>query len=395
MKKLLLVSVGSLVAVSVGMMGCSSDSSDGSGGTGGQGGTQIGGAGGQGAQGGSGNTGNTSSGGTGNGGAGGTAGTGAGGSGGSVVQTELGATCQSDTDCGGGEFTCLTADNADGGIARGMCTKNCTSDAECGASGHCSSNDGTTQGLCYEACTYGEPAGATELDPNKCHGRNDLGCFPDTDANGDLDFTRSNCVPLCRNDEDCGPSYCNPASGICEATEPTGLDFNSPCSCTTDCSTDDPCKSFCLGGTNGGMGTCTELCVNGDITSPGACGSSNTGAQDGTCLLGLNFTQDGAPEATVGDALGACAQLCDCEGECRSGNCWSLDELFQQAGACQQLYGRDGVCFDFDPMGSSILSACSGTGGTGGTGGGAGTGGTGGTTGGTGGTTGGTGGTAN
>src|SRR5690606_15957196 len=170
-------------------------------GTAGQGGSGNGGSG----NGGSGNRG------SGNGGSGGTAATGgSGGSGGTFTQTALGATCASDADCGS-DFTCLPVED---GIANGMCTKNCMADSECGDSGHCSS-DGTQEGICYEACTFGDDPDGQELNPNKCHGRPDLGCFPDSDANGDLDFTRSNCLPFCRNDEECGAGYCNPSNGLC------------------------------------------------------------------------------------------------------------------------------------------------------------------------------------
>ena len=317
-----------------------------------------------------------------------------GGTGGGTVATKLAKACVNDGECGAG-LTCITPDSAawDGeGPAHGYCTATCTAAADCAAfdpTAECVSFDGT-QGYCLSGCTVGAPFG-----PGKCQGRADVGCnqflrgtavapcgannaCPAGQAcatDGQCHETFSACAALCAIDADCPTGHtCNPGSGLCTTTAPTGKDLGQSCK-STPSGTPGECKGFCVGVTGTTERFCSQLCVVG---VPNSCGWAGPGNK-GDALCGLVFDQ----AATAGD-VGACSYLCDCNADCPTGYICEPDADVQtnvlRAGSCSPATGAD--------AGAGIVSCTdAGTGGTGGTD--AGTGGTDAGTGGTG--TGGTG----
>lgn len=401
MKMLPWMGLGALaLATAATTVACGSDDKSSS--TGGTGGTVVSTGGTSGSGGTGGGTGGTSTGGTSSGGTGG------------GTATALGKGCTADAECGTGLICVLPAGTQlDGeGPAKGLCTADCTADASVCAGIDPNSlclNYGTAA-YCVEGCDFG-PATAT-FSPTKCHGRHEMACSAligstdgagactvDTDCpagpNGEEpycnDGTCANiipaCIPMCNKDSDCGTGlHCNPKTGLCNPTAPSGLDTGSVCVQPADGGT-DPCKGICYQFGDGADADymCSNPCTAYETRS---CGWEGTGDADAWCLYGSSYTQG------AGDQ-GVCAQLCDCDDDCRNPNL-ICDPLPSQLSAL----GRAGACVGKTDADGGALPGipCSGTGGTGGTSGtggtaGSGSGGTAGT--GTGGTAGsGTGGTA-
>lgn len=375
----------------------SSDSGGGSGGgttggAGGGGGSIVGGAGG------------TSGGGTG-GAVGGTGGTG--GTGGST-QSKVGAKCTKDAECGTG-LTCVLASSTsfDGeGPAKGYCSADCSTDPSvCGQFGSnvACLNFENQKAWCVEGCTFG-PADGQNFDPKKCHGRSDVACSPLLSNELKGDCTAPNfdcpkgeacgndnkchtlipaCMPRCATDAECGTGlHCNPGTGLCSATAPTGKDLGEACTSDPDAGTDD-CKGTCL---NFGdpLKACGAACTLGSNPS---CGWNGQGAAPSACIYLSSIVSDNG--GGIGD-LGFCIQFCDCNADCKNPGLICHDFGNDTSGTnIKNFTKRKGACFGpKTPDGGTdpgITSCTAGDGGgTGGTGGG-GTGGTGGSTGGTGG----------
>lgn len=262
----------------------------------------------------------------------------------------IGAPCAQDVDCEG-TADMLECERAADGIPGGRCTKSCVDDNDC-------SDHVCFEGRCLESCIVGSPGLVGDsgvvvggnLDPTKCHGRVEFGC--------DSPFPGHNsaCLPLCRNDDECGPGYCNPRTGMCQGTQVAGLPYGSGCTCSDALCSADPCRGFCLGGESGGSGTCTQLCATGTALYAGGCGSAESMPQAGACLGVLPLR---ASEAGIGDALGTCQQLCDCDGQCRSSDqsCLNLDDLIGEPGAAVQIWGHQGFCTR-QPVSASVLPSC-------------------------------------
>ena len=212
----------------------------------------------------------------------------------------LGAACKSDAECGSG-LTCFksTDDVAPGGGApNGLCTKDCTgSAATCSEyGGVCVQLDAlSTKAYCLEDCDIG---------PNiaKCHDRRDMACSP-----LDKGFA---CVPICRDDSDCGTRKCDLAKGLC-ATQPTpGLPIGAPCSKDADCA-GDLCVPLDEPDAATETKVCSARCRVGVVAE--GCGYRGGAVDAGPVMGGCYLLWDRGYDE--GD-LGLCMQLCDGPGDC-------------------------------------------------------------------------------
>jgi hypothetical protein len=259
---------------------------------------------------------------------------------GTVTTTPIGQTCLKDSDCGTQGLTCLLPTGTEflgGGVANGVCTLDCSADINAvspSAVSACAKVDPSatclqvspTQGFCWELCT----TGAVPSSEIKCHNRRDMGCYdPDMVGTG-------YCKPTCRGDFDCAGRKCDLSEGICVDSIPAGRNLPLGSMCDPQLN-DDPCQGRCIGisandsGPLASQGFCSGLCKIGEI----ACGvdptSKNPIAAD--CLFAPDMNAD------LGD-LGFCAQLCDCNADCKNPDfiCSSLpSQLVSQI-------GRKGAC---------------------------------------------------
>ncbi|MBL8742957.1 MAG: hypothetical protein JNK04_17735, partial [Myxococcales bacterium] len=165
----------------------------------------------------------------------------------------IGAACDDDNDCGG-MLICLTEDVdyavfGNGGPGNGYCSALCESDADCPNDGACfGEGDGKR---CIETCILGEPVQEfldSPLDPEKCHGREDVRCA--TVNNQDI------CIPTCLSDADCGQRFCDPRLAICVDEPNTGIANGEPCP------DGDECEGICVSFTDGET-RCSNYCVLG------------------------------------------------------------------------------------------------------------------------------------
>jgi len=244
-------------------------------------------------------------------GAGGSTGTaGSTGSGGTTplsdAATSLGTACTADTDCGGGLTCSKVTDNPDpatpGGWPNGVCTRTCTdAGSECADLGGICLLFTATTGVCSERCMAGElAAGAI-----KCHNRRDEICIRSSENPALVA-----CFALCSSDSDCGTRKCDVAGGLCVDTAPMGQPIGASCMMDSECQ-----GGFCIPLTDSDAaaspGVCSAPCRLGNRD---ACGfvtgkSLDSGVVQGACLFGPDT-------AGIGD-LGACAQLCDTNADCK------------------------------------------------------------------------------
>jgi len=249
--------------------------------------------------------------------------------------TALGQACTRDSDCKTG-LICLTADNpalSGGGPPKGLCTTPCTTSAVCEA---LLPGAACEVGYCLEACSLGSP----DITTAKCHNRAELACRPF--ENG----AKTLCAPACVQDSQCGTNlFCDPGSGTCVASEPSGDPPGTPCDPRKDPSS---CRGFCLvtSSTDASAGVCAELCAG---TLP--CGYSH-GHAGGGC-----FGQF-ASEPTFGVRdLGYCEANCACSNDCSipgdSCRAWSEKEQ-----PLAEMFGARGLCYPTVEL-SSELTACS------------------------------------
>jgi MYXO-CTERM domain-containing protein len=236
-----------------------------------------------------------------------------------VQDGRLGAPCAADADCSAG-LICLLPQSTElgpGGPAGGLCTLQCAVDDDCrtvNETAVCESWDDTYAGYCFESCTINSWFGP-ELDPTKCHGRQDMVC--DSFECSPLCLGAAICFPHCARDDQCGVGlFCNPADGLCESSPSEGDPPGSPCDVSADA-----CSGWCYGG------VCLEPCV---IGAPLTCSSSTGGSSQGAACV---IPWDGSG---VGD-YGLCAELCDCSSECPDTTfCepWDFGGRFDAAGVC-------------------------------------------------------------
>ncbi|WP_437876333.1 hypothetical protein [Sorangium sp. So ce513] len=296
---------------------------------------------------------------------------------GPITAEYLGSACTEDADCGP-EGICVPESAEEGGPSGGYCTTACAKDSDCEGEG-----SACFEGMCYLGCILGEPEITSldaDLDPFKCHGRDELRCE-------EVDAGVTVCMPNCGSDSQCPGRSCDPRSSLCVDTPNPGLPLGAECDASAE---EDPCAGWCVR-FPGNVGACTQFCGFGGDLLESDCG----GLLNGICLY--QFTE----EVGAGD-FGACTKACrahdDCvlpEGRCvdfglptngfcifESFECESNDDCDEEGDECTET--PDGF---FCLSSEYPLSL-----GTGGEGGGGGTGGTGGEGGGTGGEGGGTGG---
>lgn len=262
----------------------------------------------------------------------------------------LGAKCLGSSWCG--QLDCIDVSSTalgGEGPAGGMCTLPCGGlpPSYCGMidPGAVCHSFGPGAEYCLKGCVPGPVGADGGFDPNKCHGRSDMGCAVLLSAGGPAPA----CLPTCAGAQDCDVSgstntACNPATGLCSKAAPQGapygtsctvappdagsLDGGAPTSCAGVCSpVPDPSK----GGLPG-----TFVCSGGCVVNPdSSCGWSGTGPAQAACMKGF------LPNAAdVGD-LGTCVQLCDCQVFCDDPNMVCVQNSdFDLA----QKWGMDGYC---------------------------------------------------
>lgn len=239
------------------------------------------------------------------------------------TNSELATACIDDNDCAAG-LNCIPSTSDDlfgGGPAGGVCTADCTTDADCDehdSSAVCIlvSQDA---GHCFPSCTVGAPA----LGEVKCQNRSTLTCSSSPSGFGSV------CLPACGSDLDCGDRLCDLANGVCVDELEGTKEIGEEC----DVNAAEPeCKGGCLELAEG-YSICSGLCNFGF----GGCGidpADSVGAGDPLCL-----PFDG--EGSTGD-LGFCLQRCDCDGDCN--NNISVCNAFEDQ-ATQDAISAAGLCF--------------------------------------------------
>lgn len=305
---------------------------------------------------------------------GGTGGTGLAGTGGTDVPgpKRLGRACMTDVECGLG-LTCIQADSSDfdgEGPAMGYCTSECSADptvcAQFDSAASCLTFD-NQKAFCFEGCSFG-PDYLTQFDTNKCHGRYESACRPLYDAQGN--FSVAVCFPQCNGDADCGgSSVCNPKTGLCGAGPFTGKGTGEPC-VQSDAGNDE-CKGLCVGLAHDMAGdskpfthVCTETCSMG---APASCGwgGIGTGPAEAACLFTSATISDNLGPG-FGD-LGYCAELCNCNADCKNSDLICRAWPVPRAPQLQQYYGKDGYCSEPQTEDGGTdpgITSCGGTGGT-------------------------------
>ena len=272
----------------------------------------------------------------GTGGMGGSAGTSA-----DVGTTKLGRGCIDDADCADTKapgLTCVTATDTvlgDGAPPKGLCTAECTSDAECDALGTGSLCypfvDGANSGYCVEGCKLGE-----ELAPSKCHNRPEFACTfagvidtgdPCTDTIADCQVGEicgsadtclivvPACLPSCRGDIDCAAGlHCDQSflNGMCVEAEQVGKGLGAPCTVPGPNDPDEPddCLGYCQADTVGSTtGHCSVTCSVGHECAF----NTETKKYDGACIFGSIINRS---DIGTGD-FGFCDPTCNCTDECQ------------------------------------------------------------------------------
>jgi hypothetical protein len=258
-----------------------------------------------------------------------------GGGGGAVAggANKFGLPCASAADCGAG-LTCLLSSGSEfdgGGVSNGLCTLDCSADltAAVSATSVCQDADpnaiclqvSDTKAYCVESCMVGASQVA------KCHGRHDMACAdPESVGVG-------YCKPTCRGDFDCQGRVCDLSDGVCQSAIDPARKLPDGSKCNPD-AMPDICHGACVGivedngATSGGF--CSGFCKLGEA----GCGTGPTASAkpDAYCLFGTD------PNADLDD-LGFCAELCDCNADCKNPDfvCTMVPGLSMQA-------GRAGAC---------------------------------------------------
>jgi len=219
----------------------------------------------------------------------------------------LGAPCIVDKDCGPLLFCLdvLSTKIFKEGPANGICVADCAKDASAckglDPTSACRTFDdnGTTNttsddiAYCMRGCTTGSAPSEA-----KCFGRPDVACITLGTAS-----TNGVCIPVCRNDADCGSRFCDLASGLCADGPRTGTAIGGACSASNQ----DECVGYCSVSLGNGYSECSGYCTNGSI----GCGQSGSPPYDAFCVT---------PETTGGGwnggDFGFCSKLCDCDKDC-------------------------------------------------------------------------------
>ena len=234
--------------------------------------------------------------------------------------------CGADADCGP-NLKCIAADanNAifGGGPANGYCTADCTTDADCpGNASFCIGAAAGKPGICLLTCDVGPQLSSLDeaLDPEKCHGRDDLRCGP-VNSSG----TVTACVPTCGRDDQCPTGkVCDQRASVCVTTATTGLGLGEKCdpkAATPQCA--GTCFNFSSGET-----MCSSPCVLGgeidinDLTLVTDCG----GLDKGICAY--------SPTGNGAGDFGICAEACKLHSDCQNPSFWCNDVGLPENGYC-------------------------------------------------------------
>jgi len=216
------------------------------------------------------------------------------------ANSDLGAACTSNDQCGMGNRCILATANdpiLGGGPAGGYCSRDCATNTDCGNNGVCIGAQQGTPGSCFLACENGPaPMFIDEpLDENKCHGREDVACTG-------LQAGLTACLPVCGSDTQCGGRMCDPRAGVCVDNANTGLGIGAACDPEA---TDDACAGTCIGFSDGGS-MCSQACVfGGSLEGTPDCG----GLDKGLCI----FLPEGSGAGDYGVCTAACTEHDDCQ----------------------------------------------------------------------------------
>jgi hypothetical protein len=293
--------------------------------------------------------------------------------GGSSAKTSnLGKGCVNDANCGTTSgLTCIN----DPVVPQGLCSSDCETDDDCNALSPGAICD---QGLCLEGCQVGPVTGLTD----KCHAREDFNCrdvnsmvvtttkpcTEDEDCDSgsicDQDVCLrvvTACQPACASDDDCASgSFCNIGNGTCQTEPLKGKKVGEAC----DAGNQQPrgCQGFCIGG-GGDVTMCSGLCTFGVRAG---CGWDGTGPADAGCLFVPPYINQ---DIGAGD-VGNCAQLCDCNSDCRNGDAQCISFTGLGLDDFIDVYQRQGFCAPAAADDPVIAQCSTGAGGEGGAGGG-------------------------
>lgn len=266
----------------------------------------------------------------------------------------LGAKCQNKTMCGQLECIDVSSTALGGeGPPGGMCTLPCGGFPP----NYCSLIDpgaichpfGPGAEYCLKGCAPGPVSLDGGFDPNKCHGRPDMGCTVLFSAGGPAPA----CLPTCAGTQHCdtGTSsnpQCNLATGLCTKVASQGAPYGTSCTfgppdaggldASADGSLPPSCAGMCTpvpDPSQGGLPG-TFVCSGGCVVNPDAsCGWSGTGPAQAACMKGF------VPNAADLGDLGTCVQLCDCQVFCDDPNMvCTPNPDFDLA----QKWGMDGYC---------------------------------------------------
>jgi hypothetical protein len=229
----------------------------------------------------------------------------------------IGIQCGGDGDCGA-NLKCLTAEGDNvflgGGPANGYCSKDCASDVDCpGTDSFCATPGAGKPGICLRTCTLGPELMFLNdpLDPEKCHGRDDLRCAALNTPGKD-----TVCLPSCGNVDQCPAGrVCDPRSSVCVTKANTGLPLGAKCDPQA---TTPECAGICVG-FGDGITACSSPCALGgeiDPTDPASspdCGGLN----NGLCVYS-------AAMSGAGD-LGFCGGACTEQDDCQNPAFWCKD----------------------------------------------------------------------
>ncbi len=244
--------------------------------------------------------------------------------------------CKSNADCGPG-LKCMTVKDNDpvlgGGPAGGYCTKACSSDADCLGGGSACLFGADGAGECFLGCLFGEPQIMylnDPLDPDKCHGREDLRCEETPEGT-------TVCMPTCGSDAHCAGRFCDPRSEVCVDAPSPGKALGAKC---------DPeamvpeCGGVCISFPGLEPKTmCTSPCtLGGEVPTDFECG----GTAAGICLYAL-------ANSGVGD-LAYCAQSCAQQDQCQAPDFFCFNINLPDNGVCLEAMPckTDDDCESFD-----------------------------------------------
>ena len=215
---------------------------------------------------------------------------------------QLFASCAGNAMCTatlGSRATCLTA------FPGGICTKPCTSDTACGASGVC------LQQICFPRCTPGA---------GEC---NQFGSACAAGANSAMDPSFGACVPSCFGTGltaptgypmCAAPAMCDSYNGTCTAMAATGADNGAACAADSDCMGGQCITEV---GTSGPTGFLGGYCISfGRMPDP-ALYAVGQPLPRGNCPTG-SVALPAQGSQGEGDSA-VCLKGCSANGDCRTG----------------------------------------------------------------------------